>query len=78
MSVSVIWLNAVTGTGNSKMNLATETAAIILYCIYNYIVLEKLNLPITWGWASEVIYWSTLLIPSFWYMHSGRWKTRKI
>lgn len=78
MSVSVIWLNAVTGTGNSKMNLATETAAIILYCIYNYIVLEKLNLPITWGWASEAIYWSTLLIPSFWYMHSGRWKTRKI
>ncbi|WP_026770151.1 MATE family efflux transporter [Asinibacterium sp. OR53] len=78
MSVSVIWLNAVTGTGNSKMNLATETAAIILYCIYNYIVLEKLNLPITWGWASEVIYWSTLLIPSFWYMHSGHWKTRKI
>lgn len=78
MSVSVIWLNAVTGTGNSKMNLATETAAIILYCTYNYIVLEKLNLTITWGWASEVIYWSTLLIPSFWYMHSGRWKTRKI
>lgn len=78
MSVSVIWLNAVTGTGNSKMNLATETAAIILYCIYNYIVLEKLNLPITWGWASEAIYWSTLLIPSFWYMRSGRWKTRMI
>jgi putative MATE family efflux protein len=78
MSVSAIWLNAVTGTGNSRMNLATETAAIILYCTYNYIVLEKLNLPITWGWASEVIYWCTLLIPSFWYIHSGRWKTKKI
>ncbi len=78
MSVSVIWLNAVTGTGNSKMNLATETAAIVLYCLYNYTVLEKMNLPITWGWASEGIYWATLLIPSFWYMQSGRWKHRKI
>lgn len=78
MSVSVIWLNAVTGTGNSKMNLATEIAAIVLYCLYNYAVLEKMNLPITWGWASEGIYWATLLIPSFWYMQSGKWKHRKI
>jgi Na+-driven multidrug efflux pump len=78
MSVSVVWMNAVTGTGNSKMNLATEFVAIILYCIYVFTVLEKLNLPITWGWGSEAIYWTTILIPSFWYMKSGRWKTIKI
>lgn len=74
MSVSVIWLNAVTGTGNTKVNLFSETAAIILYCIYVYVVLEILYLPIEWGWASEAIYWTTLLVPSFWYMRSGRWK----
>ncbi|SJZ94154.1 MATE family efflux transporter [Sediminibacterium ginsengisoli] len=78
MSVSVIWLNAVTGTGNSRMNLITETAAIICYCVYNYIVLEQLKLPIAWGWASEVIYWLVLFIPSYWYIRSGRWKSRKI
>lgn len=78
MSVSVIWLNAVTGTGNTKVNLYSEIAAICLYCIYVYVVLEKLNLPIGWGWASEGIYWTTLLIPSFWFMRSGRWKLGKI
>ncbi|HCL05414.1 MAG TPA: hypothetical protein DHW64_05380 [Chitinophagaceae bacterium] len=78
MSVSVIWLNAVTGTGNTKVNLFSEFAAIILYCVYVYIVLEKLQLPIEWGWASEGIYWMTLLLPSLWYMHSGRWKTHKM
>ncbi len=78
MAVSVIWLNAVTGTGNTKVNLYSEIAAICLYCIYVYIVLEKLNLPIGWGWASEGIYWTTLLIPSFWFMRSGRWKLGKI
>ena len=78
MSFSVVWMNAVTGTGNSKMNLATEFVAIILYCIYVYLVLEKFNLPITWGWGSEAIYWTTILIPSFWYMNSGRWKNIKI
>lgn len=78
MSVSVIWLNAVTGTGNTRVNLYSEFAAIFLYCIYVYIVLEKLQLPIEWGWASEGIYWITLLVPSFWYMKSGRWKTYKM
>ena len=34
MSISIVWMNAVTGTGNSTMNLTTEFVAIILYCIY--------------------------------------------
>lgn len=78
MSVSVIWMNAVTGTGNTKVNLYSEIAAIILYCLYVYITLETLQLSIGWGWASEGIYWMTLLIPSFWYMRSGRWKSHKM
>jgi Na+-driven multidrug efflux pump len=78
MSVGVVWMNAVTGTGNSNMNLITEGAAILLYCIYTYLVLEVWNLPITVGWASEWLYWSTLLIPSYFYMRSGRWKSKKI
>lgn len=78
MSVSVVWMNAVTGSGNSSMNLATEFVAIIFYCIYVYTILEKFQLPITWGWGSEWIYWTTILIPSFWYMQSGKWKKIKI
>lgn len=78
MSVSIIWLNAVTGTGNTKINLYSEVAAIILYCLYVYLVLEQWSLSIEWGWASEWLYWATLLIPSFLYMRSGRWKLKKI
>ncbi len=78
MSVSVVWMNAVTGSGNSSMNLATEFVAIIFYCIYVYTILEKMKLPITWGWGSEWIYWTTILIPSYWYMQSGKWKKNKI
>jgi Na+-driven multidrug efflux pump len=78
MSISIVWMNAVTGTGNSTMNLTTEFVAIILYCIYVFTVLEKMQLPITWGWGSELLYWTSLLIPSFWYMQSGRWRKIKI
>ena len=78
MSASTVWLNAVTGTGNTKVNLQIEVVAIILYCIYAYTVLEKLNLSITWGWGSEWLYWISLFIPSFLYIQSGKWKGKKI
>jgi len=41
MSVSTVWLNALTGTGHTGINLCIEIVAIFLYCIYAYIVLEK-------------------------------------
>lgn len=78
MSVSVVWMNAVTGSGNSKLNLITESVAIVLYCLYVYLVLEKWNLSITIGWGSEWLYWTTLLIPSVLYMNGGNWKNKKI
>lgn len=78
MSISTIWLNAVTGTGNTKINLKIEIVAITLYCIYVYLILEKFNLPILYGWMSEWIYWTAIFIPSFIYLKSGKWKGKKI
>lgn len=78
MSVSVVWLNAVVGTGHTKINLYIEIVAIILYCLYVYIVLEKLQLSIIWGWGSEWLYWSALFIPSYLYMSSNKWKKKTI
>jgi Na+-driven multidrug efflux pump len=78
MSFSTVWLNAVIGTGNSRVNLMIEVVAIVFYCIYNYVVLEYLKLPITWGWASEWLYWGILFSLSFWYLRSGKWKGKVI
>jgi putative MATE family efflux protein len=78
MSFATVWLNAVTGTGNTIINLAIEFIAIALYSIYAYVVLEKLQLPITWGWAAEWIYWSTMFLLSYLYIKSGRWKKKTI
>jgi Na+-driven multidrug efflux pump len=78
MSVSSIWLNAVTGTGNSRVTFLIELFAIILYCSYVYVVLEVNKLSIFWGWASELLYWSCMLALSFVYIKSGRWKHKKL
>ncbi|MBY0478438.1 MAG: MATE family efflux transporter [Chitinophagaceae bacterium] len=78
MSVSVVWLNAVTGTGNTRMNLMIEAVTILLYLIYIYLVLEVFHLNLIWAWASELLYWSTILTMSFFYIRSGRWKGKVI
>ena len=78
MSFSTVWLNAVTGTGNSKITLYIEAITIVLYCIYVYLVLEVFNLPITIGWMSEWLYWSVLFTTSFLYIRSGKWKGKVI
>lgn len=78
MSFGTIWLNAVTGTGNSKINLFIELITIVLYCVYVFVVLEWLNLPITWGWASEWLYWTSMFTMAYFYMKSGRWKNKTI
>lgn len=74
MSFSTVWLNAVTGTGNSRMTFLIELSAIILYCIYVFLVLESFKLSIFWGWMSELIYWTSLFSLSYLYLKSNRWK----
>ncbi|MGN6421004.1 MAG: MATE family efflux transporter [Pseudobacter sp.] len=78
MSFSTIWLNSVTGTGNTTVNLGIEAITIVIYCIYCFIVLEWLKLPLAVGWMSEWIYWTSMFILSFLYIKSGRWKKKVI
>lgn len=74
MSVSTVCLNAVTGTGNTRVNLLIEIITIVLYCIYIYYVMEVYNLSIVWGWGSEWVYWLSIFFLSFFYLKSGKWK----
>ncbi len=78
MSFSVVWLNAVTGSGNTVVNLSIELVTITLYSLYVYFVLEYYHLPITWGWGSEWVYWMSMFSMAFLYIRSGRWKGKII
>lgn len=78
MSFANVWLNAIAGTGNPKINLAFEVIAILVYCSYVYLVLKVYRLPLVIGWMSEWVYWSILFVLSFWYLRSNRWKGKII
>lgn len=78
MSVATVWLNAVTGTGNTKVNLGIEIIAIVLYSIYIYFVLHVWTLSLVWAWSSEMLYWTILFSFSFLYLKSGKWRNKVI
>lgn len=73
-AAAVVWLNAVTGTGKSKITFGIELVAIVAYCLYVYVVLEVLDLSVSWGWASELLYWTIIFSLSFFYIRNGKWK----
>ena len=78
MAYATVWLNAVTGTGNTRVNLLIELFTLVIYCVYVYVVLEYWHLPITWGWFSECVYWLFMFVLSWGYLRSGKWRGKQI
>ncbi|MEO6221528.1 MAG: MATE family efflux transporter [Ginsengibacter sp.] len=74
MSIAAVWLNAVTGTGKTKMNLVIEVAAIIFYLLYTFITVKKLKLSLAIVWSNELVYWLLIFLVSFWFIKKGSWK----
>jgi MATE family multidrug resistance protein len=78
MSIGTIWPSAVTGSGNTRVNLAIEGVTIVIYCVYIYLTLWYFDLPILYGWMSEWVYWASSFLLSWTYMRSGRWGRRTL
>lgn len=78
MSVANIWLNGVTGTGKTKMNLLIEIIAITVYLIYTFIFMKWHYISLAMAWSNEIIYWAVIFIFSFAFLKRGKWKTRKL
>lgn len=76
MSIANIWLNGVTGTAKTKMNLLIEVIAISVYLVYTWFFVKVKYVSLAMAWSNEMVYWSCIFIISFIYLKSGRWKTK--
>jgi Na+-driven multidrug efflux pump len=76
MSVANVWLNAVTGTGKTKVNLLIEVMAISLYLIYTYYFMKVNYISLSMAWSNEFIYWSSVFLMSAFYMYSKKWQKK--
>lgn len=78
MGIATIFFNAVIGTGSTKANLIIEVFCVGCYILYCYIAIEHMRLSLTWAWASEFVYWGTLVIVGYLYLLSGKWKNKTV
>lgn len=76
MSIANIWLNGVTGTGKTKMNLKIELIAISLYLGYTLYFMKVNYVSLAIAWSNEFVYWTVIFVMSFVYLKSGKWKTK--
>ena len=78
-SVSSIFFQSVSGTGNTLVALVIEFICIAMYMVYAYLATDKNHpMPLWSVWMAEVLYMMSFGILSAIYMHSGRWKKLKI
>jgi putative MATE family efflux protein len=73
MSVANVWLNGLTGIGDTKINLIIEILAILLYLIYTWYFTVHHYTTLAMAWSNEIIYWLTIFIFSFGYIRSKKW-----
>jgi Na+-driven multidrug efflux pump len=76
MSVSNIWLNGITGTGKTKINLMIEIIAIVLYLIYTCYFMVYHYQSLAMAWSNEFVYWTVIFILSFAFIKSNKWKSK--
>lgn len=76
MSVANIWLNAVTGTGKTTVNLMIEVVAISLYLLYTYYFMKVNYISLSMAWSNEFVYWSSVFIMSAAYIYTKKWQTK--
>lgn len=78
MSVATVVFNGVVGTGNTWVNLVIEITCVLIYVVYCYVFIQKLQYPLYVAWLSECVYWIGLLLIAGMYLRSGKWKGKVI
>lgn len=73
-----VFFLAVSGTGSTKTAFRLELVALFVYMVYCAVIIGWLKLDVAICWTAEHVYAGMLLICSWIYMKSGRWKNRSI
>jgi multidrug resistance protein, MATE family len=77
MSIANIWLNGVTGTGKTRVNLAIELIAITVYLLYTWYMVKVNYTSLAMAWSNELVYWTVIFLMAFGFLKSGWWKTKE-
>ena len=69
---------AVSGTGSTRTAFRLELIALAIYVAYCWLIIGYFKMNVAICWTAEHVYAAMLFICSGLYLHSGRWKNRRI
>ncbi len=78
ISMGFILFNGISGTGKTNVSMLLEFGALIVYLAYCYIFMKYFDANVTQIWTAEFVYGLLLIILSYLYLKSGRWKGSNI
>ena len=73
-----VFFQAVSGTGSTKTAFKLELIALAVYMVYCTVIIAMMKSDVAICWTAEHVYAGMLMICSWWYLRSGRWKNRRI
>lgn len=69
---------AVSGTGSTKTAFRLELIALAVYMIYCTVIIWWMKMDVAVCWTAEFVYGGMLMLCSWLYLRTGRWKNRNI
>lgn len=73
-----IVFNGLTGTGNTKAALYIELVTLCFYAFFIYLFGIRLHQPVSVCFGAEIIYYTSLLLLSLWYLKYADWRKKAI
>ena len=75
-AVSMLFFEAVSGTGNTLMAMLLEIGVLVLYVLYIYFTSRYLE--IQWVWAAEWVYNVLIGLIAYGYIRNADWRRKKL
>lgn len=77
-SISNVYFNGVSGTGNTRSALAMELVTLLFYCVYLYVIGVVFRMPVQVCFTTELIYYGFLMVFCMVYLSKATWQNKKI
>lgn len=77
-AVGVVFVNGLIGTGKTRQALWIQSIFTFIYIAYIIIMVKMYYMGLNLAWAVEIVYWSGILLMSYYYLRSKRWHFFKI
>jgi len=77
-SVSNVFFNGVSGTGNTRSALGMELITLLFYCVYLYTIGVVMKMPVYICFTTEFVYYLFLMILCLFYLRKANWQNKRI